>query len=146
MPGSILVVDDEANLRQTLALILRRAGNTVSVAANVDEAWQQLQAGAFDLALLDLKMPGTNGLDVLPELRQAYPHMLVMILTAHDRRESALEAIHKGARDFLLKPIDPDVMISRVEEVLADRDQPPSLRRLDSQIRGLFSGQEGKEE
>jgi DNA-binding response OmpR family regulator len=142
MPDKILIIDDEKNLRQTTAMILKRAGYEVATAGNVDEARQLLQGAAYDLAFLDLKMPGFSGLEYLPELRREYPQMLVLVLTAHDRRESVLEAISSGARDFLLKPIEPAALITRVQDVLAERSQPQAARKLDPRIRGLFSGPE----
>jgi DNA-binding NtrC family response regulator len=118
--ASILVVDDEENLRRTLALILQREGYTVMTAASVMEARGCIQAGGFDLVFLDLKMPDASGLTLLPDLRSQYPDMPVLILTAHDKLEIALEAVRGGARDYLLKPIDPPILLARVKEVLAE--------------------------
>jgi DNA-binding NtrC family response regulator len=115
---SILIIDDEVNLRRTLGLILQREGYRVTMAANVQEARQCLQADSFSLVFLDLKMPDANGLTLLPELREQYPHLPVLVLTAHDKLDAALEAIQGGAREYLLKPIDPTVIIQRVKEVL----------------------------
>lgn len=117
--ASILVVDDEENLRRTLALILQREGYTVETAASVKEARVCLEAGAFDLVFLDLRLPDASGLTLLPEMRSQYPDMPVMILTAHDKLGAALEAVRNGARDYLLKPVDPPILIARVKEVLA---------------------------
>ena len=115
---SILIIDDEVNLRRTLGLILQREGYRVTMAANVQEARQCLQADSFSLVFLDLKMPDANGLTLLPELREQYPHLPVLVLTAHDKLDAALEAIQGGAHEYLLKPIDPTVIIQRVKEVL----------------------------
>jgi DNA-binding response OmpR family regulator len=114
----ILVVDDEENLRRTLALILQRAGYTVETAGSVGEARGCLDAAAYDLVFLDLKLPDASGLSLLPEMRSQYPNMPVLILTAHDKLGVALEAVRGGARDYLLKPIDPPVLLARVKEVL----------------------------
>jgi DNA-binding response OmpR family regulator len=118
--ASILVVDDEENLRRTLALILQREGYTVTTTASVKEARSCIEAGPFDLVFLDLKLPDDSGLTLLPELRTRYPAMPVLILTAHDKLGAALEAIRGGARDYLLKPVDPLVLLARVKEVLAE--------------------------
>jgi DNA-binding response OmpR family regulator len=118
--ASILVVDDEENLRRTLALILQREGYSVTTAASVKEARGCLEAGAYDLVFLDLKLPDASGLTLLPELHRQFPEMPVLILTAHDKLGVALEAVRNGARDYLLKPIDPPVLIARVKEVLAE--------------------------
>jgi DNA-binding NtrC family response regulator len=118
--ASILVVDDEENLRRTLALILQREGYRVTTAASVREARSCLEAGAFDLVFLDLKLPDASGLTLLPEMHNQFPHMPVLILTAHDKLGIALEAVRGGARDYLLKPVDPPVLLARVKEVLAE--------------------------
>jgi DNA-binding NtrC family response regulator len=118
--ASILIIDDEENLRRTLAMILIREGYVVTTAANVHEAHQCLQADSFSLVLLDLKMPDANGLTLLPELREQYPYTPVLVLTAHDKLDAALEAVQGGAREYLLKPVDPTVIIQRVKEVLKE--------------------------
>jgi DNA-binding response OmpR family regulator len=117
--ASILVVDDEENLRRTLALILQREGYTVMTAASIKEARGCLEAGSYDLVFLDLKLPDASGLTLLPEMRSQYPDMPVLILTAHDKLGVALEAVRGGARDYLLKPVDPPVLLARVKELLA---------------------------
>ncbi len=118
--ASILVVDDEENLRRTLALILQREGYSVMTAASVMEARGCIQAEAFDLVFLDLKLPDASGLTLLPEICRQYPDMPVLILTAHDKLGVALEAVRGGAHDYLLKPIDPPVLLARVKEILAE--------------------------
>jgi DNA-binding NtrC family response regulator len=139
--ASILVVDDEENLRHTLALILKREGYTVTTAATVQEARKHLQNGLYHLAFLDLKLPDASGLTLLPDLRSQYPDMPVLILTAHDKLEAATEAVRKGARDFLLKPVDPLTIIQRVKEVLAERENPKSVRRNYSHLQKLLKEQ-----
>ena len=93
---SILIVDDEPNLRKTLALILQRDGYTVTTAGSADEAHQLLGAGAFGLVFLDIKMPDKNGLTLLKEIREIYPDMPIVLLTAHASLESAIEAVRAG--------------------------------------------------
>jgi DNA-binding response OmpR family regulator len=136
---TILVVDDEKNLRHTLALILKRAGYFVTTAGSANEALQNLQSGPFDLMFLDLKMPDVDGLTLLPELRENYPGMPVVILTAHATLESAIEAIRYGARDYLLKPFDPSQIISRVEDILHENEQPRRRREIVHKIQDLLS-------
>ena len=118
--ASILVVDDEDNLRRTLAMILQREGYLVTTAATVHEARQCLLSGGFDLVFLDLMLPDASGLTLLPDMRSYYPDVPVLILTAHDKLGVAIEAVRGGARDYLLKPVDPTVLIARVKEVLGE--------------------------
>jgi DNA-binding response OmpR family regulator len=136
---TILVIDDEPLLRHTLALILERAGYQVTLAADGKEALHSLQAGAYDLAFLDLKLPDTNGLTLLPEIRCRYADMPVLILTAHATLESAMEAVRQGARDYMLKPVDPKHILVRVAEVLAEQKQPRRRREIVTQVQELLA-------
>lgn len=136
---TILVVDDEANLRRSLALILQKAGYTVTSAGGGQEAIQYLQAGAYDLAFLDLKMPDINGMELLPRLREKYPDMPVLILTAHATLESAIDAVRKGARDYLIKPVDPATLLTRVQDVLSEQKQPHRRKEIVAQIQELLA-------
>ena len=137
--NSILIIDDDVNLRRSLALILNKAGYSVTSAANGQEALQYLQAGAYDLSFLDLKMPDANGIDILPQIRSIYPDMPVLILTAHATLESAIEAVRKGARDYLIKPIDPPLILTRVEEIMIEQRQPKRRREIVNEIQGLLA-------
>ena len=136
--NSVLIVDDEATLRQSLTLVLQSDGYKVTSAANADEASQLLNSGAFDLVFLDLKMPGKDGLVMLKEIRRMYPHMPVLILTAHATLDSAMEAVRSGARDYLLKPIDPEHILRRAKEIIVESQQPERLRQVVSQIQELI--------
>lgn len=136
---SILIVDDEVNLRRSLAMILQKAGYTVNCASSGQEATQALQADHYEMMFLDLKMPDINGMDLLPRIRSQYPDMPVIILTAHATLESAIDAVRKGARDYLIKPIDPPTILARVEEILAEQRQPKRRREIVSGIQDLLS-------
>lgn len=125
MPSSsaILVIDDEQNLRCTLSLIFMRAGHLVSVASSADEARHCLKNNAFDLVFLDLKSPDVRELSLLHEIHTLHPDLPVLLLTAHAGLETAMDAVHLGARDYLLKPVDPALILARVEEILAENRQ-----------------------
>jgi DNA-binding response OmpR family regulator len=134
---TILVIDDEPHLRRSLMLILQRAGYQVTVAGSAREARHYLQAGPFDLIFLDLKMPEVDGLTFLAEIREQYPDLPVLILTAHATLESAMEAVRQGARDYLLKPIMPNVILTRVANVLETQARPRRQREITAQIDNL---------
>jgi len=136
--GEILIVDDEPNLRASLAMILERAGHRVTAASNAGEALQYLDAGPFDLVFLDLRMPETNGMRLLAMIREKNPDMPVLILTAHATLESAIEAVRKGARDYLLKPIDPNQILKRVGEFLSESEEARRKRVIVGELRGLL--------
>ncbi len=136
---TILIVDDEPNLRATLAMILQRANYAVTTAANAAEALKFLQAGAFDLVFLDIKMPDKSGLTLLSEIRDLYPDIPVVLLTAFASLESAIEAVRKGANDYLLKPIDPPQILERVRQVLTQNQHPRRRRAIFDEMQGLLA-------
>jgi DNA-binding NtrC family response regulator len=135
---SILLVDDEENLRRTLALILERQGFQVETAATVKEARQRLDSSTYDLTFLDLKLPDANGLTLLPEINQRFPKMPVLVLTAHDKLDAAVEAVRQGARDYLLKPLDPLVIIQRVKDILGEHSHDQPLQERYSQLGSML--------
>ncbi len=137
--STIMIIDDEPSLCRTLALILQQAGYSVTAAGNAQEAYRCLKAGAYDLVFLDLQMPDVNGLDLLPDIHRLYPETPVLILTANATLESAIEAVRQGARDYLLKPIDPKHILSRVQQVLAEQQQPKRQREIVSQVQDLLT-------
>jgi DNA-binding response OmpR family regulator len=139
MTESILIVDDEENLRLTLSRILSKAGYNVTTASSGEEALNLTKAGPFELAFIDLLMPGMGGLALLIEFRKLYPEMPVLILTAHATLDSAIEAVRQGARDYLLKPADPEMIIARVKAILEEQSQPQRQREILSQIQSLVS-------
>ncbi len=135
---SILIIDDEPNLRRSLGLILQRAGYIITTASNATEALHVLHAGAYDLAFLDIKLPDQNGIQLLPKIRELYPEMPILILTAHATLETAIGAVRLGARDYLLKPIDPESILSRVADILKEA-KPKRRREITSQLQTLLS-------
>ena len=134
----ILVIDDEPQLRLTLGAILQKAGYDATLAENGALALKAMTNARFDLAFLDLKMPDFNGLDLLPQLRALDPDLPVLILTAYATLESAMEAVRGGARDYLLKPVDPTNILARVAEILAEHRPPSRRRELISQAQQLL--------
>jgi len=135
---SILIIDDEPNLRRSLGLILQRAGYTVTTAANAAEGLHLLQAGAYDLAFLDIKLPDQNGIQLLPQIRDIYPEMPILILTAHATLDTAIGAVRLGARDYLLKPIDPQTIIERVQCILSEH-KPRRRKEITNQLQELLT-------
>ncbi len=101
---SILVVDDEKNIRLTMFQSLEPLGMPVETAVNGEEALQKLREGQFGLVFLDPKMPGMDGMEVLHRIKEKWPKIQVIIITAHGTVESAVEAMKIGAADFLQSP------------------------------------------
>jgi sigma-B regulation protein RsbU (phosphoserine phosphatase) len=115
--SSILVVDDDEANRESLRRRLERRGYHVSVAVDGTDALRQVSQGAFDLLILDVMMPGINGLDVLDTLRKTYsPTQLPIIMaTARDQSEDVVTALGRGANDYVTKPLDFAVVSARVQ-------------------------------
>jgi two-component system response regulator AtoC len=119
--ATILVVDDDERLRQTLSLLLRTAGHDVLTAADVQGAERVLGERDVDLVISDLRMPGGSGLDVLDTVKRLEADASVILLTAYGTVESAVQAMQRGAFDYLQKPFDAEELKVRVGRALALR-------------------------
>lgn len=135
--GHILIIDDEASLRQTLARILQRVGFEVTTAANGHAGLALLSQHAFDLVYLDLRMPEINGLDALQLIHSQYPELPVILFTAQPDLHSAVEALRRGATDYLLKPLKPQAVIDRTQAILANKHKERRKREIQRQIESL---------
>jgi DNA-binding response OmpR family regulator len=135
---SILIVDDEPNLRKSLSLVLERSGYQVTSASCGAEALQYLETQEFHLAFLDIKMPDMDGITLLTEVRSKHPSMPIFLLTAHATLDTAVQAIRFGANDYLLKPIDPGVILQRVRETLQNQNKLQRRRVITSQLHQLM--------
>lgn len=122
--GRVLVVDDEKNIRFVIAQCLEQAGYTVDVAVDGEHGLQKLAEQPYDLMLLDLKLPGIDGMEVLSQSHRIRPYLPVIMMTAHGTIETAVEAMKLGALDYLQKPFNPDEILAQVARVLRRRDLP----------------------
>src|SRR5271154_4857310 len=105
-PLRILVVDDEANIRMTLSLCLEAEGHDVVGASNIEDALEEIARRAFDLVFLDLRLGMQNGLDYIPQIVQETPWTRVVVITAYASVDTAVEAMKRGASDYLPKPFE----------------------------------------
>jgi len=115
----ILFADDEAHLRDLMQMELPRLGHEVTVCPDGAAAVKALEKGSFDAALLDIKMPGLTGIEVLAKVRQASPETQVIIMTGHATVDTAVQALRLGAFDYLTKPCkwaELEVLLARVAE------------------------------
>ncbi|MFT9494625.1 sigma-54-dependent transcriptional regulator [Anaerosolibacter sp.] len=119
MNKKILVVDDEKNIRMTLTHCLKDMGYEIEIAVNGEEALQKIVDHGFDLVLLDIKMPGLTGMQVLEKIRDRGNQVDVIMMTAYGTIEKAVEAMKLGAIDFVSKPFTPEEIRSIVNDVLA---------------------------
>lgn len=141
MKAKIMVVDDEEHIRKSLEEILRLEGYEISAIESADAALPILKTENFDLILLDLRMPGMDGIEFLRSVTRMAPETKVILLTGHGTLESAIEALRQGASDYLLKPVASRELLSSVARALAQRAEQQQkrliLEQLDASIQRL---------
>jgi NtrC-family two-component system response regulator AlgB len=117
-PGlSILVVDDEPNIRKTLAIALEAEGQRVVAVSNLKDALAEASRRFFDMALVDLRLGTESGMGLIPALRTACPWMKVVVITAYASIDTAVEAMRRGAFDYLPKPFTPDQLLLLIRKI-----------------------------
>jgi DNA-binding response OmpR family regulator len=119
--AKVLIVDDEEVARLTLAEILRLEGYEIKAVNSGEAAVAALSNETFDIMILDLKMTGMSGIDVLNSMVGSKPDLMVIILTAYGTMDSAIQAIRYRVHDYLLKPVTPDQVMDSIERGLAKR-------------------------
>lgn len=132
--GHILIIDDEASLRQTMARILLRAGFEVTTVGNGQEGLSIIDQHTFDMAYLDIRLPDMNGLEVLKTMRGKLPEMPIILFTAQPDLHSAVEALRRGATDYLMKPLKPETVIQRTRDILEDQNKKRRRRAILQQM------------
>jgi two-component system response regulator PilR (NtrC family) len=130
----VLIVDDERSMREFLAIVLKKEGYAVSVAAHGAEALSALDKEIFDLVLSDVKMPGLSGIDVLKAVKAASPSTIVLMMTAFASTDSAVEAMREGAYDYLTKPFKIDEVKLLVKNALEKKELLAENARLKQEV------------
>ncbi len=129
---SLLLVDDDEVLRERLATAIRARGYDVRTAGSADEAMREIARDAPEMAVLDLRMPGGSGIDVLRELKQQDPSTRVLMLTGYGSISTAVEAVRDGAVGYLPKPADADEILAALAGTNTAKEkgiETPSLAR-----------------
>jgi len=134
----ILVADDEESMRWVLSKALKRKGFSVDLAVDGRQALSMIQDGSYDLAILDIKMPGINGLDLLDKIREQKKELLVVIMTAEASMKNAVEAMKRGAYDYITKPFDLDVIDAIIEKVGRARDVAGQVSMLKQELKERY--------
>ena len=119
----ILIVDDELIMRESLGGWLERDGHDVQTAASGEEALEKVKETQFDIFLVDIKMEGMSGLDVLRSVKESDPDAEVVMITAYGSIPSAIEAMKDGAYDYMLKPFDPNELGVLIEKIIQHQEQ-----------------------
>src|ERR1700734_855864 len=117
----ILIVDDQRNMRTTLAMMLRGAGYEVDEAADGEQGAERGATGAYDVCLTDLRMGTKDGIDVLRSTKDAHPLTEVIVMTAYGTIESAVEAMRLGAFDYIQKPFSEQELLLKVDRANKNR-------------------------
>jgi len=120
----LLLVDDEIEFLEPVQARLTRRGIHCATAQSGEEALRALAGAAFDCAVVDVKMPGMDGLELLRRLRKEYPKMVVVLLTGHASVELGVQGLELGAFEYLLKPVELDELLDTVRRAVAGG--PPS--------------------
>lgn len=131
----LLLVDDDTNFRERLQRALVARGAEVVAVASAREAGGAARSDGFDGAIVDLRLPGESGLDLVSELHGRYPGLAIVVLTGFGSIATALEAVRLGARDYLTKPADPDRILSALRGepgyAVESREVPTEVPSLD---------------
>jgi len=136
--GRVLVVDDERRQRDILQMILEAEGYETTAAGNGRQALQAAEGGGFDVVLTDLKMPDLNGIELLSEILKLQPSPLVVLMTAHGTIDSAVDAMRKGAFDYLTKPLEKDELLLVLRRAMERTHLVRENRMLHEQLRDRF--------
>jgi DNA-binding NtrC family response regulator len=134
--ASILIVDDDKNICEILSLLVKKEGLKTLVAHEGDTALKIIRSQTPDIVLLDIKMPGMNGVEVLKRVKELDENLPVVMITAYANIQGAVDAIRLGAHDYLAKPFDDHEVIRVVHRALAERNLKLKLRSLSDRIQG----------
>jgi len=134
-PMRVLIIDDEENIRRTMVVVLESVGHEIVSAESRSAALKQLESGVFDVAFLDLNLNGESGMDLLPELLKVNPQLEVIVFTAYASIETAVEAMRRGAVDYVPKPFTPE----QIRQVMARLVQARKLRTRVAELESRIS-------
>jgi len=144
-PVKVMLVDDEKDFVEMLALRLEESGKEVIPAFSGAECLEKLKTHYVDVVVLDIKMPGMDGMETLRELKQLFPLVQVVMLTGHGTIETAVEGMKMGAFDYILKPADFDDLLKKLAQAKQSRDaQEERIRRAEHHALMVNSRKGGK--
>ena len=135
----ILLIDDEAALRETIEALLSLEGYIVDSAATGEEGLEKIDRGAYDLVLLDLALPGKNGIEILASLRESQPELPVIMITAFGTVDNVVDAIRGGAQNFIQKPWDNEKLLADIRSAIARRQAEEENIQLKRALKQRYS-------
>ncbi len=119
----ILIIDDDLALHRVFSRILQKEGYIVETAETGNEALEKIQNNTFDVALIDVKLPDINGLDLLPILQKNAPSMVKIMITGYSYTEGRAGALRLGADEYFKKPIPPPELLKAIKQKLDDKNK-----------------------
>jgi DNA-binding NtrC family response regulator len=145
VPPSVLLVDDEASFVETLSKRIAKRDLKVATASSGSEALDKLKEGGgasgIDVVILDVKMPGMDGMETLAAIKQQHPNVEVIMLTGHATVESAIEGMKAGAFDYLMKPCEIDLLLAKIDKaVRKKRDHEEKILQAKAHMIALRKG------
>jgi DNA-binding NtrC family response regulator len=114
----ILIIDDQESIRESLKLALEKEGYLVETAENGQEAIRKSKEEFYNMALVDLRLPDMDGIELLTKMRETVPKMVKIIITGYPMLENAIEAVNRGADGYVVKPVNMNKLLETVEEHL----------------------------
>ena len=141
-PMKIMLVDDEERFLSTTKKLLLKKGLEVLTAASGPEALEMLRTHNIHVVILDVKMPGMDGMETLKAIKHTYPLVEVIMLTGHATVESAIDGLKSGAMDYLMKPADMEDLISKAEEAFEKRQKIEERIRMAQMRKAMKSPRE----
>jgi DNA-binding NtrC family response regulator len=136
--GKILIVDDEPVVRDSLGKWMKEEGFTVQTVASAHEALHSFQPQTWDVALLDIKMPGIDGIELQKRLQEADPDLIVIVMTGYASVETAVQALKQGAYDYICKPFEPDELVHTIDNALEHRRTKKEVVQLREHLQETF--------
>ena len=133
---SILIVDDNEGILETLSAILDEKGYRTDTAKTGMEAIEKAKTNFYNVALLDIKLPDIEGTKLLIKIEENSPRMVKIMITGYPTLENAVEALQGGADDYVMKPVDPENLIKKIEEKL--KKQKEATIMTEEKIRGFI--------
>jgi DNA-binding NtrC family response regulator len=141
IPTKVLLVDDEKDFVEMLSLRLQEVGQHVTPAYSGKECLEMLEKQNIDVVILDIKMPGMDGMETLREIQKKFPLVEVIMLTGHGTIETAVEGMKLGAYDYLLKPADFDDLMEKLEGARKRKyEQEERIRKAEARLLVRRSG------
>ena len=133
----ILVVDDDMDILESIRIILEASGYSVDTAKNGSEAIEKAKSNFYNLALLDIKLPDIEGIDLLALMPKTTPKMMKIMITGYSSEENAIKSLNLGADAYLKKPIQPEKLLEVVEDKLKEQEEIEEMNqtKMDNIIR-----------